>query len=119
MRNDRVSAEYMQIIKNTSLPVFIINEWDGWCDESSSKSYNKHVDLRTFDKSISHENLWRSDNLYDVLIVVGYNDKQPIPKKGSAIFVHIARPEYSGTAGCVAFSEADLRSVIEGITFGS
>lgn len=103
----------------TGLPVNIINTWDGWCDEANSVAYNKHVDLRTFDTKISHENLWRDDDLYDCFFVVGWNDRPVVPGRGSAIFVHIARPAYTGTAGCVAFSRADLYEVISLLRSGS
>ena len=96
-----------------------INTYDGWCDEKTSSYYNKHVDLRTFDNKISHENLWRNDDLYDCFLVVGYNDKPVVPGKGSAIFVHIARAGYLGTAGCVAFTREDLKEIISKIDYNS
>ena len=52
----------------------------------------------------SHEGLWREDRLYDVLIVLGYNDVPRSQGKGSAIFMHLARPNYQPTEGCVAVS---------------
>ena len=56
--------------------------------------------------------MWRDDSLYDLVAVVGFNDDPVVPGKGSAIFLHLARPDYSPTAGCVALGEADLRAAL-------
>jgi L,D-peptidoglycan transpeptidase YkuD (ErfK/YbiS/YcfS/YnhG family) len=103
-RPDKIAFEGLR----TGLPTQALTPHDGWCDEPKAAEYNQFIDLRTFDKKISHEALWRADSLYDLIIVVGYNDSPSVPGKGSAIFIHIAREDYSGTAGCVAFSENDL-----------
>ena len=112
VRADRVPAEIFDILWPIGLPVNIINPYDGWCDEPKSPYYNKHVDLRTFDKSLSHENLWLESSSYDVIIVIGFNDDPVVPGIGSAIFVHIARADYGGTAGCIAFSKPDLFTIL-------
>ncbi len=52
--------------------------------------------------------MWRDDGLYDVVLVVGYNDAPVIPARGSAIFVHVSRADFSPTAGCVALTLRDL-----------
>jgi L,D-peptidoglycan transpeptidase YkuD (ErfK/YbiS/YcfS/YnhG family) len=52
--------------------------------------------------------MWREDNLYDVVLVVGYNDAPVVAGKGSAIFLHLARTDYAPTAGCVALALPDL-----------
>jgi L,D-peptidoglycan transpeptidase YkuD (ErfK/YbiS/YcfS/YnhG family) len=52
--------------------------------------------------------MWRDDHLYDVVVVLGHNDDPVVPGAGSAVFLHVARPEYSPTAGCAALSEKDL-----------
>ncbi len=96
----------------TLLPKHALKPSDGWCDEPQHFDYNKRVDLLTFDLTISHEKLWRDDDVYHMIIEVGYNDDPVVPFKGSAIFIHIAREGYTGTAGCVAFSEGDLREII-------
>jgi len=82
----------------------------GWCDDPNSIYYNQLISL-PFPES--HEDLWRNDNIYDLIIVVGYND-DPIRKgRGSAIFIHIARPGYAPTAGCIAFSRNDLLEILK------
>ena len=52
--------------------------------------------------------MWRDDAVYDLVIVVGYNDDPVVAGKGSAIFLHLAKPDYSPTEGCVALALPDL-----------
>jgi L,D-peptidoglycan transpeptidase YkuD (ErfK/YbiS/YcfS/YnhG family) len=59
-----------------------------------------------------HERLWRDDHVYDVIAVVGYNDEPVVPGRGSAIFLHVARPGYAPTEGCIALSLDDALSVL-------
>ena len=93
----------------TNLPCKKISEFDGWCDDVNSIDYNKHIKLP---HPARHEKLLREDGLYDYMVVIGYNDA-PISKgKGSAIFMHIAKPGYSGTEGCVALKKDDLLEVL-------
>jgi L,D-peptidoglycan transpeptidase YkuD (ErfK/YbiS/YcfS/YnhG family) len=116
VREDKLSEDEILKLKKNGLPIKKINFYDGWCDESSNLDYNKHVDLRTFDTKVSHEKLCMEDNLYDCLVVLGYNDCPIIPGKGSAIFMHIARESYSPTAGCVALSKNDLLDILYSIS---
>ncbi|GHF15345.1 hypothetical protein GCM10017044_06860 [Kordiimonas sediminis] len=81
----------------------------GWCDDVASKYYNKPVGLPF---AASHEKLWRDDNLYNIIVVLGHNDAPTVPGKGSAIFMHIAREGYTPTRGCIALSEDDLTRMI-------
>jgi L,D-peptidoglycan transpeptidase YkuD (ErfK/YbiS/YcfS/YnhG family) len=62
---------------------------------------------------VSHEKLWRDDEVYDIVVVLGFNDNPVVPGKGSAIFMHIARQGYSPTAGCIAFSREDLLEILK------
>jgi len=93
----------------TKLPLKIIQENDGWCDDVESGDYNKYVQLPY---NFSHEKLWRYDNVYDLIIPLGYNDSPIIKGAGSAIFMHIARENYEGTEGCIALSHADLLEIL-------
>lgn len=78
---------------------------DGWCDDSSDRNYNRHI-LHPYPASAEH--LWRSDGLYDLVVVLGYNDQPRQPMRGSAIFLHCARPDLAPTEGCIAVARADL-----------
>jgi L,D-peptidoglycan transpeptidase YkuD (ErfK/YbiS/YcfS/YnhG family) len=94
----------------TQLPVRRIEKDDGWCDAPDDPNYNRLVKLPY---PASAENMWRDDPLYDLLAVLGYNDDPVVPGKGSAIFLHLARSDYSATHGCVALAPDDLRAAIE------
>ena len=83
---------------------------DGWCDDPTHLDYNRQVRLP---HPASHEELWRQDGLYDVVGVLGWNDAPVARRRGSAIFLHVARPDYGPTEGCVAMALADLRTVLE------
>jgi L,D-peptidoglycan transpeptidase YkuD (ErfK/YbiS/YcfS/YnhG family) len=93
----------------TRLPVRPLAPSDGWCDAPSDVRYNRPVRLPY---PASAEQLWRGDRLYDLIVVVGYNDAPVVPGKGSAIFLHLARADYAPTAGCVAFARGHLLSIL-------
>jgi len=77
----------------------------GWCDDPKSRFYNKQIKLPS---KLGHEKLYRSDNLYDLIAVLNYNTKPIIKNKGSAIFIHIAKKNFSKTKGCIAVKKEDL-----------
>jgi L,D-peptidoglycan transpeptidase YkuD (ErfK/YbiS/YcfS/YnhG family) len=52
--------------------------------------------------------MWRDDHVYDLVGVLAHNDDPPVPGLGSAIFLHLAREDYSPTEGCVALARPDL-----------
>ena len=88
----------------TKLKIIKIKKSMGWCNDSKSRKYNSLVKIR--DK-FKHEKLYRKDNKYDIVVVIGYNFKKPIPFNGSAIFLHLTK-NYKGTAGCIALNKNDL-----------
>ena len=94
----------------TALPADALIPEAGWCDDPASPFYNLPV-LLPF--PMSHETLWRDDGLYDLIVVLGYNDAPAVPGKGSAIFLHLARPDYSPTEGCVACAREDLLALLK------
>ncbi|TWB22430.1 L,D-transpeptidase-like protein [Nitrospirillum amazonense] len=102
-RPDRVPAPV------TALPVAPLAPDEGWCDDPSHPDYNRPVTLPFF---ASHEVMWRDDHVYDVVVVLGHNDDPPVPGLGSAIFMHLARPDRAATAGCTALDPADLRRLL-------
>ena len=89
---------------------------DGWCDDPGDAAYNRPVALPYKARA---ERLWREDGLYDLVVLLGYNDDPVVPGKGSAIFLHIARDDYGPTEGCVALSRADLLEVLKTADAGS
>ena len=102
-RNDRL------VLPKVGLPARPIADHDGWCDDPRSTSYNRLVRVPN---QWSHERLWRDDGLYDLLVVVGYNDDPPEGEWGSAIFLHVAREDHAPTQGCIAFARADLLELV-------
>jgi len=93
----------------TGLPVRTIRRQDGWCDAPAAPCYNRFVRLPY---PASAEHLWRDDRLYDLVVVLDYNERPRARYRGSAIFVHIARPLYAPTEGCIAVGQAHLRRLL-------
>ncbi len=88
---------------------------DGWCDDPSDRRYNRPVRLPF---APSHESMWRPDRLYDLGIVVDYNQSRPRKHLGSAIFIHVMAPDATPTAGCVALRPGDLRRLLPRLARG-
>jgi L,D-peptidoglycan transpeptidase YkuD (ErfK/YbiS/YcfS/YnhG family) len=95
------------------LPMSSLTPIDGWCDDPTDPNYNCLVKTPY---PASHEQLWRKDHVYDILIVVGYNDAPAIPPKGSAIFIHLINEDKTPTAGCIALSRGDLIEILGELT---
>jgi L,D-peptidoglycan transpeptidase YkuD (ErfK/YbiS/YcfS/YnhG family) len=107
-RADRVS------VPRAIAPREPIGPTDGWCDDPGNPDYNRMVSLPHPGR---HEALWRSDAIYDVIGVLGWNDAPVVRGRGSAIFVHVARADYAPTEGCIALALTDLLALLaEGLT---
>jgi L,D-peptidoglycan transpeptidase YkuD (ErfK/YbiS/YcfS/YnhG family) len=107
-RADRVG------VPRTVLPREPIAPNDGWCDDPTHPDYNRKVPLP---HPARHEELWRSDGLYDIVGVLGWNDAPVERSRGSAIFLHAARPDFTPTEGCVALPLTELQGLLaEGLT---
>ncbi len=100
----------------TALPLRVIHENDGWCDESTHPQYNHHVKLPF---AASHEKLWRDERIYDVIVPIGFNDAPVVAGVGSAIFFHLAKPNYSPTLGCVAVAFEDMLEILRNLSTDS
>lgn len=94
----------------TRLPMAALSPEDGWCDAPEDPAYNRPVRLPY---GASHERLWRDDGIYDAIVMLGHNDDPPVAGLGSAIFLHIARVNYSPTQGCVALALPDLLNFLK------
>jgi L,D-peptidoglycan transpeptidase YkuD (ErfK/YbiS/YcfS/YnhG family) len=93
----------------TRLATSALTPSDGWCDDPRHADYNKKVALP---HAARCESLWRDDRVYDLIVVLGYNDAPVIRDKGSAIFLHLARDNFAPTEGCVALTRDDLLFVL-------
>ena len=105
-RKDRVKK-----IKS-KLKKIIIKKDMGWCDDSKSILYNKLIKLPF---NYKYEKLYRSNNIYDIILVLNYNMNPVKKNKGSAIFIHVAKKEYKKTDGCIAIKKRDLLQIIDKI----
>lgn len=105
-RPDRLSPP------KTELPSSPMRQADGWCDAPGDPSYNRLVRLP---HQGSAEVLWREDHLYDIIVVIGFNDDPPQPGLGSAIFLHLASQDYRPTEGCVAISQPDAIAILRNL----
>ena len=102
-RADRLTAP------ETGLPVQALAPDDGWCDDPADPAYNQRI-KRPY--GAHHEELWRDDHVYDVIVELGHNDDPSLPGLGSAVFLHVARPDYEPTEGCVALRIEDLLALL-------
>jgi len=89
---------------------------DGWVDDPADPNYNRPVKLPY---AASHEKMWMEEPLYDLVVVIGYNTDPVVPGRGSAIFVHIARPDFSPTAGCIAIERGVFAGLLSLLGPGS
>ncbi len=96
----------------TFLPVQRITRNLSWCEDTADRRYN-----RPFQRSANEpgDRLWREDHLYDFIIELDHNTRPRVTGRGSAVFVHVARPERSPTAGCVALDVRDLQRLLAGL----
>ena len=93
----------------TSLPVRPIRPDDGWCEDPRDRHYNRPIRLPA---DRPGDRLWRTDRLYDVIVELDHNTRPRVAGRGSAVFVHAARPGFAPTAGCVALEVQALRQLI-------
>ena len=75
-----------------------------WSDHPKSKNYNKLIRFR----DSSYESLFRKNHTYDIILVINYNIYPIVKEKGSAIFLHISKPNFEGTEGCVAIEKENI-----------
>lgn len=93
------------------LPLRKMTREDKWIDDPTHKDYNRWVRGPTTAKSF--EELWLTEDVYNLFLVIDFNSSPVVPFKGSAIFVHSWRGEGQGTAGCVAMDKIHLQKLAE------
>jgi L,D-peptidoglycan transpeptidase YkuD (ErfK/YbiS/YcfS/YnhG family) len=93
----------------TLLPTTRIDRVVAWCEDVRDRRYN-----RAFRRSANEpgDRLWRDDHLYDFIIEIDHNTRPRVAGRGSAVFLHLSRPDRSPTAGCIAFAARDLRRLL-------
>lgn len=105
-RKDRVKIK-------SRLKTIPIKKDFGWCDDIRSKKYNRFV---KFPFKYKAEKLYKSNNIYDIIVVINYNINPTKKNKGSAIFMHVAKRNYSPTLGCIAVSKKNIIDIVASIT---
>lgn len=83
-------------------------------DDPASRAYNTVVDRK------ASEDAWTSsEKMHDISpayhwgVVVEYNTRPVVPRRGSCVFLHIGGDGGRGTAGCTAMAEPALKSVMQ------
>lgn len=89
----------------TSLPVRRVNQTVAWSEDPADRNYNRPVARSANEPG---DRLWRRDSLYDLFIEIDHNMRPRVAGRGSAVFIHVARPGFAPTAGCVALRLEDL-----------
>lgn len=102
--------DHVGIRPRSGLRLRPIRPQDGWCDDPRDRRYNRPIALPA--PGVSAERMWREDNLYDFVIDLDCNRGPIRPGRGSAIFLHVARPGFRPTEGCVALRRPDLRRLL-------
>jgi len=94
----------------TLLPVRPITATDAWCEDPSSRHYNRAIYLAD---GAAGDRLRRDDHLYDFVVEIDHNTRPRVTKRGSAVFLHLARPGFQPTAGCVAMTRASMLRLLK------
>ena len=102
-RRDRIKLPKCKVKKK------IIKKNMGWCNDSRSNKYNRQIN---FPYNYSSEKLYKKENVYDLFLLIKYNTTPVIKKKGSAIFLHIAKKNYQPTQGCIAISKKNFIKIL-------
>lgn len=93
----------------TLLPMRPIRADDGWCENPQDRAYNRPIRVPPGSPA---DRLWRQDGLYDLIIEIDHNTRPRVARRGSAVFIHVARPAFAPTAGCVALDQRALARLL-------
>jgi L,D-peptidoglycan transpeptidase YkuD (ErfK/YbiS/YcfS/YnhG family) len=96
----------------TMLPVRRITPSDAWCEDPGDRRYNRPMQVPA---GRSGDRLRRDDHLYDFILEIDHNTHPRIAGRGSAVFLHLARPGLTPTAGCVAMPKEKLRQLLKNL----
>lgn len=89
----------------TFLPVRTIRSTDAWSEDPADRHYNRPVARAPGE---SGDRLKRDDHLYDFIVEIDHNTRPRIARRGSAVFLHLARQNFSPTAGCVGMTRGAM-----------
>ncbi len=116
IRQDKMTQRQRFFFSHT--PHHPITKQDGWSDDPRDALYNMLVALP---HRYSHEQLWRKDDIYDVIVPLGYNDMPcqsgGVKKgRGSAIFLHLSTKKLEPTKGCIAIARDHMWEILPRLT---
>jgi len=91
-----------------------LNRYHYWSGEKAT--YNRFIDVRDIGRrSIAGEHLITYVPFYNYSMAMDYN-KDCTYLKGSAIFIHCAKPGRPFTGGCVAITEKNMKKMVRNTT---
>jgi L,D-peptidoglycan transpeptidase YkuD (ErfK/YbiS/YcfS/YnhG family) len=90
---------------NTFLVARAIRAEDAWCEDPASRHYNRAIRLA---RGEAGDRLRREDHLYDFIVEIDHNCSPRIAGRGSAVFLHLARVNFSPTAGCISMTRSAM-----------
>ena len=93
----------------TLLPLRRIGPTDAWSEDPEDRNYNRPVKRLN---GAPGDRLRRTDHLYDIIVEIDHNTRPRVARRGSAVFIHLARPGFLPTAGCVALEARRLRWLV-------
>jgi L,D-peptidoglycan transpeptidase YkuD (ErfK/YbiS/YcfS/YnhG family) len=93
----------------SGLKPLVMRDYDGWCETVGDRNYNRLVRIPY---ETSHETMQRKDHLYDIVVELSHNERPRVQGHGSAVFFHLRDPKGGPTAGCIALSLRDMRTVL-------
>jgi L,D-peptidoglycan transpeptidase YkuD (ErfK/YbiS/YcfS/YnhG family) len=97
----------------SALPVRRIGPDDGWCEAPDDRRYNRPVKLAA---GSAADRLWRQDRLYNLIVEIDHNTRPRVARRGSAVFLHLCRPGFTPSAGCITFAPDRLRFLLPKLT---
>jgi L,D-peptidoglycan transpeptidase YkuD (ErfK/YbiS/YcfS/YnhG family) len=100
----------------TALPARRIGSEDAWCEDPADRRYNQHIRIPAKN---SGDRLRRKDHLYDFIVEIDHNTRPRVARRGSAVFIHVARPGLAPTAGCVTMPKPRLRNLLRHVGPGT
>ena len=89
----------------TYLPIRPIRPEDAWCEDPRDRHYNQAIRLV---RDQPGDRLTRDDHLYDFIVEIDHNAGPRVAGRGSAVFLHLARSNFSATAGCVSMTKSSM-----------
>ena len=96
----------------TMLPIRRITAVDAWCEDPADRRYNQPIRVPAGQPG---DRLRRQDHLYDFIIEIDHNTRPRIARRGSAVFLHLARPGLAPSAGCVAMPKEKMRQLLKNL----